>query len=202
MNRGNLLSLILAIALVVSTYQLVKLNHKVEEQSGEALSTKEAVLATIHSRKSVRVYTGEPVSKEDLLTIMKAGMAAPSGIDKRPWKFIAVTNKEILKTLKQESATAAIVVCGDMDKVDERAPEFWITDTSVATQNMLLAIEAMGLGGVWKSVYPWKDYMTHVTTTLELSDNLTPLCIIALGHPTGVEKPKDKYDPSNIRWEE
>lgn len=192
----------LAIALALSTYQYVRLKHQVEEESTRSTSSKEAVLSVIHSRKSVRTYTGAPVSKDDLLTIMKAGMAAPSGIDRRPWKFVAVTNKELLKTLKQEQATAAIVVCGDMDKVDERAPEFWLTDTSVATQNMLLAIEAMGLGGVWKSVYPWKDYMAHVQTSLSLSDNLTPLCIIALGHPMGLEQAKDKFDANNIRWEE
>lgn len=202
MKRDNILPLLLAIALFLSVYKFVEVRKELESRALSATTKRDAVLSVIHSRKSVRVYTGEPVSKEDLLTIMKAGMAAPTGIDKRPWKFIAVTNKEMLKMLKQESATAAIVVCGDMDKVDERAPEFWLTDTSVATQNMLLAIEAMGLGGVWKSVYPWEDYISHVKTTLNLSDNLSPLCIVSLGYPTGIEQPKDKFDENNIRWEE
>lgn len=200
MNKSHVLVLLCLVALFITSYKLLETKQKVKQISQSLSSPKEAILSVIHNRKSVRVYANKTVSKDDLITIMKAGMAAPSGMDKRPWKFIALTDTIKIHELKQETP-AAIVVCGDMNKVDDRAPEFWITDTSVATENMLLAIEAMGLGAVWKSVYPWKDYTEHVKKTLQLPDYIEPLCIITLGYPTGVEKPKDKFDAKNIRWE-
>lgn len=100
-----------------------------------------------------------------------------------------------------DGSPAAIVVCGDLNKVDERNPDFWITDTSAATQNILLAIEALELGGVWSTIYPGKDRMDHTRKVLNLPDHIMPLCVIPLGYPTGVEKPKDKYDSTLIHWE-
>ncbi|WP_066631917.1 nitroreductase family protein [Labilibacter marinus] len=201
MSKSHLLSLLLGIALLVSTYKYVQQKYQVKELSNKTVSPKEAILSVIHNRKSVRNYQDKAVSEEDLMTIMKAGMAAPSGIDTRPWKFIAITDSSIMREIKQAGIPAAIVVCADMSKLDERAPEFWITDTSVATQNMLLAIEGMGLGAVWRSIYPWKDYMAHIKDVLNLPEHFTPLCAITIGYPTGIEKPKDKFDSDNIRWE-
>lgn len=200
MPKSYLLSLLLAIVLTLTTYKYVELKQEVKSTSEKTVSPREAILSVIHNRKSVRFYLDKAVHKDDLITIMKAGMAAPTGIDTRPWKFIAITDSNIIKALGQDSP-AAIAVCADLNKLDERAPEFWITDTSVATQNMLLAIEGMGLGAVWRSVYPWKDYMTQVSKVLNLPESIRPLCILTIGYPTGNEKAKDKYDSSNIHWQ-
>jgi len=209
MNKSHLLSLLLAIALFLATYKLVEMKQEVENVS-QSLSTKqEAILSVIHNRKSVRNYTDKPVSKEDLTTIIKAGMAAPTGFDARPWQFIAITDRNTMLELRKElvyakgldGSPAAIVVCGDMNKADKRAPEFWITDASAATQNILLATEGMGLGGVWCTLYPGKERMDHARKVLNLPDHIMPLCVIPLGYPTGIEKPKDKFDPNNIHWE-
>jgi len=202
MSKSHTLSLLLAIVLFITTYKLAETRIKLEDVANSSTTKRDAILEVIHNRKSVRHYLDKSVSKEDLLTIMKAGMAAPSGIDKRPWEFIPITSSNKLIAIKQKDAKAAIVVCANMHKTDERAPEFWITDTSVATQNMLLAIEGMGLGAVWKSVYPWKDYTEHIKYELKLPEHVVPLCVITLGYPTGKDKPKDKFDPNNIHWEE
>lgn len=208
MNKTHLLSLLLAIALFITTYKLVELKTE-KEKEPPAVSQKEAILSVIHNRKSVRKYTDQKVSKEDLVTIMKAGMAAPTGHDARPWQFIALTDRPTMLELRKElvwasgldSSPAAIVVCGDMNKVNEKNTEFWITDNSAATQNMLLAIEGMGLGGVWCTLYPGKDRMEHARKVLNLPEHIMPLCVIPIGYPTGVEKPKDKFDENNIHWE-
>lgn len=209
MNKSHLLSLLLAIALFVSVFKLAETKKKAKEQAKSSTTSKEAILSVIHDRKSVRSFTDQQVSDEDLITILKAGMAAPSGFDARPWQFIVIKEKNTMKELRKElkyargldGSTAAIVICGDMSKVREEAPEFWITDTSAACQNMLLAIEGMGLGGVWSTLYPGVERMAHARKVLHLPEHLMPLCVIPMGYPVGVEQPKDKFDVHTIHWE-
>lgn len=204
MNKQIIIAFLVAAVLILS-YKY----YKELQTNNTKLDMKEAVIQTIHNRKSVRRFTEKKVSKEDLQTIMKAGMAAPSGHDKRPWVFIAITDRSIMEELHKElpwasglkESTAAIVVCGDIDKVDSRNPEFWITDTSAATQNMLLTIESMGLGGVWCTLFPGEDRMQYARDVLNLPQNMMPMCVIPIGYPQGIEKAKDKYDASLIHWE-
>ncbi|MCX8013755.1 MAG: nitroreductase family protein, partial [Rectinema sp.] len=79
-------------------------------------------LRTIFARKSVRVFSSAQIPQETLLLLVKAGMAAPSAVDRRPWEFIIVTEKRTLHALGSAlpyakmtaSAAAAIVVCGNL----------------------------------------------------------------------------------------
>lgn len=210
MKKTYLLSLLLAVALVVVSYQLYAQKHQdVKVEKPEIKSTEQAVLENIHKRKSVRFFTEQELTKDQLVTILKAGMAAPTGHDKRPWQFVTITDKSVMKELRKglvwakglDTSPAAIVVCGDMHKVDKRNPQFWITDTSAATQNMLLAIEAMGLGGVWCTIYPGEDRMDYARKVLNLPDYIMPLAVVPVGYSQGREKPKEKYDPKNIHWQ-
>jgi nitroreductase len=167
-------------------------------------------LSVIHSRKSVRHYSGKPVSKDDLTTLLKAGMAAPTARNQQPWVFIAVTNEDALLALAKGlpytkmivKSRACIVVCGDMDKaLPGKEQDFWIQDCSAASENILLAAEAMGLGAVWSGMYPLEERVAHVRKVLGLPDNIIPLNVIAVGHPSGIDKPHSKYDPKNIHWQ-
>jgi nitroreductase len=167
-------------------------------------------LAVIHSRKSVRHYTGEQVSREDLTTLMKAGMAAPTAVNRQPWVFIAVTDDATLSKLAQGlpytkmivQSRACIVVCGDMTRTLSGVErEFWIQDCSAASENILLAAESIGLGAVWSGMYPLQERIDYVRKVLGLPDTIIPLNVIAVGHPSGVEKPQDKFNQANIHWE-
>lgn len=168
-------------------------------------STVKSALDVIHSRKSVRTYTDQPVSLEQIDTLLRAGMAAPSGMDRRPWEFIVVTDKDLMRQwadtlpyaamLKQ--AQAAIVVCGRADKENGGSP-YWYVDCSAVTQNILLAAEAIGLGAVWTATYPYEDRMGVVYSAYDLPADVMPLCIIPIGYPTGKEQPKMKYDSTRI----
>jgi len=166
------------------------------------------VLSVIHSRKSVRHFTEQKVSREQLEILLRAGMAAPTAVNRQPWAFVAIDSREVLDSLSSnlsnnailKRATAAIVVCGDMNKVFERLPDFWIQDCSAASQNILLAAEGIGLGAVWIGVFPNDSRVNKVKSVLNLPDNLVPLNIIAIGYPTGVEKPKDKWKEENVIW--
>jgi len=165
------------------------------------------VLTVIHRRKSVRKYLDKPVTREQLITLMRAGMAAPSAGDKRSWAFVAVTDRKLLNALAEElpytkmltGAAAAIIVCGDTRKALNS--DVWVQDCCAASENILLAAEGIGLGAVWSGIYPEYFKYNHVRRVLDIPMEVIPLNVISIGWPTGEEKPKDKFDPNNIHWE-
>jgi len=168
------------------------------------------VLKVIHSRKSVRHYINRKAAKEDLLTLVKAGMAAPTAVDRRPWAFVVITDKAKLEELEAglpytkmlTKSGAGIVVCGVLEKaLPGEGKEFWIQDCSAATENILLAAESMGLGAVWTGAYPSQEIMGHIRKVLGMPESIVPLNVIPVGYPAGDEKPKDKFDPANVHWE-
>ena len=166
-------------------------------------------IKTIMNRKSVRAYKEGAVSKEQLEVIVKAGMAAPTAVDKRPWEFIVINDKAMLKKLSDilpyakmtEKAAVAIIVAGDIDRQQGgRESDFWMVDCSAATENVLLAVESLGLGAVWTAVYPDKERIEAVRKLLKIPSTVVPLNVIPVGIPTGAEKPKDKWNPKQLHW--
>lgn len=161
-------------------------------------------LETIFNRKSVRKYTERPVEKERLETLVRAGMAAPSSRDRRPWEFVIVTDRDLLDKMGDglplarmlKETKQAIIVCGDTVKSENA----WQLDCSAAAQNILLAAESMGLGAVWTAAYPYPERMKIIQDALQLPEHILPLTVIPLGYPTGIEKPKDKYNKKQIHY--
>lgn len=98
-------------------------------------------------------------------------------------------------------AAAAIIVCGDLQKAAEGwLQQYWIQDCSVASQNILLAITDLGLGGVWTSVYPAENRIEIVSKVLNLPEHLIPLNIIPIGYPAENKSPINKWKPENVQW--
>ena len=168
------------------------------------------VIKAIHSRRSVRHFSDEKVSKEQLEILIKAGMAAPSANNVQPWAFIGITNRDTLDKLANGlpyakmlfRTTAAIVVCGIPAKAGTESPEgYWVQDCSAATQNILLAAEAIELGAVWTGVYPRAERIKVVKDILGIPETVIPLNVIPIGYPDGIEKPKDKFKKENVMWE-
>lgn len=161
-------------------------------------------LECILSRKSVRKYTDQPVTDEQIDTLLKAAMAAPTGKNVRPWEFVVVRDREVLDAMAQAlpyakmlaQANVAIVVCGDVEK-----SAYWYVDCSAATQNLLLAAENMGLGAVWTATYPYEDRMDVCKRYLNLPDNIHSLCVVPIGCPAKPFVPMDKYDATKIHNE-
>lgn len=166
-------------------------------------------LTVIHSRKSVRHFTGRSVDADTLTRIVRAGMAAPAAENMQARSFVIVTAKEGLEALAAglpyakmlDQAGAAIVVCALPEKAYQKKAEFAILNATCASENMLLAIEALKLGGVWTAVYPEENLMAHVRDTLGIPENVIPLNVIPVGEPTGVDRPKDKFNPENMHCE-
>lgn len=171
---------------------------------------KSDALDVILTRTSIRDYQqGKPIESGKIDTLLRAGMAAPTAVNKQPWSFIVVDRPELLKDLADSlpnasmtaKAAAAIVVCGDMTKTLEgEAAEFWIQDTSAASENILLAAHAMGLGAVWTGVYPDKGRIRIISEALSLPSHIVPLCLIPVGYPAKAQEPKDKWKPENVHY--
>lgn len=165
------------------------------------------VLTVIHQRKSVRAYTNEPVGLPELRELVRAGFAAPTAGNAQPWAFVIVTERAKLDALADampygkmlKKAPAAIAVCGVESAFRSgETREMWVQDCSAATENILLAAEGTGLGAVWLGVYPYKDRSASISSILKLPEGIVPFSLISVGHPTGAEKPKQKYNPSRL----
>lgn len=169
-----------------------------------SLDAENVVLQTILNRKSVRTYSDKEISQEEVNNLLKAGMAAPSSKDRRPWHFIVISDKVMLESLGSQlknasclkGANKAIVVCGD----EELSDNCWYLDCAAAAQNILIAAEAIGIGAVWTAVYPYDDRIEIVNRTFDLQKNIHPLAIIPLGYPLEENKAKDKFDVSRIHY--
>ena len=159
------------------------------------------MLELIKARRSVRKYTGEPVTDEQLKQLLEAAMAAPSASNRQPWDFVVVRDKTLLQGLGQVHqwsgmaalAPVVIVVCGRED-----VSRHWVEDCSAATQNLLLATTALGLGAVWVAVYPEPEREDRVRRLLRIPEQIRVLCIVPLGHPAEAHPPRTQYDPERV----
>ena len=179
--------------------------------SAQQKSEAQVAINNIMTRTSIRQYTDEPVSKADIETMLRAGMAAPTAVNCQPWHFVVINSKEKLAELAGDNprggmlkkAPLAIVVCGNMDKaLPGQGRGFWVQDCSAATENILLAANAIGLGAVWTGLYPDENRAGVVAKVLKLPETYIPLCTIVIGHPAEQPTPKDKWKPENISYNE
>jgi nitroreductase len=145
-------------------------------------------LETILTRRSIRTYTTQKVSDEIIEKLIEASVSAPSAGNQQPWHFIVIDNREILDKIPDfhpnakmlKKAQRAILVCGDLNL--EKYKGYWILDCSSATQNILLAAHALGLGSCWLGVYPREDRIKHLKELFKLPENIVPFSIISLGY--------------------
>jgi len=163
-------------------------------------------LNIIFARRSIRAYTGEPVSEEDIQSLLEAGMAAPSASNRKPWHFVAVTDSETLQALAQAhpfgkmtaKAGVAIAVCGDPTISD-----WWVQDCSAATENILVAAVGLGLGAVWLGSHGRPEREQAVRDVLGIPDRVGVLSLLSIGHPGEEKEARTQYDPDRVhrnRW--
>ena len=166
-------------------------------------------LETIMTRTSIRSFTDKAVSADTIELLLRAGMAAPTAVNLQPWHFVAVNDRAKLDELggngrqskMLQEATLAIVVCGNMEKALEGPGQaFGIQDCSAATENILLAAHALGLGAVWTGCYPIEERVAMVSQVLGLPEHIVPLCVIVMGYPNENPEPKDKWKPENVSY--
>lgn len=170
---------------------------------------KNEAIENILTRVSVRQFTGDPISEAQLDTLLRAAMAAPSAINKQPWAFIVITDRDKIAQLGEalpysrcsNHPAVAIIPCGDLTKaIPGEMTGFWINDVSAATENLLLAAHAMGLGAVWTGLHPDMNRAKIVQDMLGLPEHIIPLCIVPVGVPAEQPDIKDKFNPENIHF--
>ena len=210
-NKSVVLNIVLAIVVVVLSVRLASDKATVNKSADaqQSVNAEQAVLDNIATRTSIRDYEARPVEKEKIEKMLRAAMAAPTAMNKQPWHFVVVDQRNVLDALAGanpyakmlKKAPLAIVVCGNTDKMIEGGGrDFWIQDASAATENLLLAAHAMGLGAVWTGAYPSEERCISISKVLSLSDNLIPLNMIVVGYPAEHPQPKQKFKEENISY--
>lgn len=161
---------------------------------------------SIFNRVSVRKYLDTPVEVEKIEKILRAAMCAPSGGNQQPWKFLVVQRRDIIEKLGRSSpyavcaSGAPVVIVPCIDRTAARFPELVEMDLSNATENMLLEITELGLGGVWLAVTPYEDRLQRVHEALGIGpeDGLQAFALVSLGYPAATHPQQDRYDESRI----
>lgn len=158
-------------------------------------------------RHSIRRYTDQPISGDDVKTILEAALLAPSSKSQRPWQFIVVEDKETLLTLSQckpvaahaiKGAAFAVVVVADPGKSD-----MWIEDASIAAEFMQLQAADLGIGSCWIQVRARfnadnEPAETLIQQTLNIPEYLKVECVMSFGYKDENRRP---VDPEKLLWE-
>ena len=164
------------------------------------------IYTAITTRRSIRKYTGQPVSQGMLQNILNAGFCAPSAQNHRPWHFVVVDDKEILLRLDTTSkyghmiknSAFCIVVCGDAKTELER--EYTYQDCSAAIQNMLLCAHGEGLGAVWCGIYSKGAWYAAIKELLGMPAEAVPVGLVAFGFPAEQRPLPDRFEKKKVHY--
>ena len=160
----------------------------------------------IFTRVSIRKYEDRPVEQEKVEKILRAAMAAPSAGNQQPWEFYVVTDKEKIQALSECSpyagcaAGAPVVLVPCYRTEGLMFPGLAQIDLSIATENALLEITALDLGGVWLAVTPEQERVEKVAKVLGTPESLVPFALVPFGYPAEGRPQHDRYDESRIHY--
>lgn len=165
----------------------------------------------IHSRRTIRTFTGKKIQKSDLEKIVDAGRVAPSAVNRQMWDFIVITEKEILDDISHHFHSGRKYETSEDGKCDgcsaiiavvmDESNEYWIEDGAAATENMLLAARGLGYGSCWIEGQV-RPYEKHFKELLGIPKERRILLMIALGEPVKWSTLPPKKSLSEIlHWE-
>jgi len=164
-------------------------------------------ITTILKRRSIRKFTDQPVELEKITRLLEAAMAAPTAMNGQPWEFVVITERKVMDKFRSTlmfakmNAPAAICVLGSSRRQKNKTGDkFWVQDCSAATENILLAATALGLGSVWVGIHPVTLFKRQVSEILNLPEGVTPLNLIYIGYPAEEKEPRTQYDDNRIQW--
>lgn len=163
----------------------------------------ENLLDVIRKRRTVRKFTDDDVSEKQVETLLEMAMCAPSRLNRQPWHFVTIRDKELQRQLADllrihpylEKAAVVIAVCG----LPEASPT-WLMDVSAATENILLAATAIGLGAAWvgsPDTTMWDLCEEALHDALAIPLNVRIPALVAVGHPAQERAPHGKHDRFN-----
>ena len=146
------------------------------------------MIDAIKSRRSIRTYIDKKVEENKIIELLRAAMQAPSSKNSRPWEFVIIDDKEILKQLSKsqhrakhiEHASVCIAILGNRQNFLK--PGKWMQDLGACTQNILLEATNQGLASCWVGTFPKVKVVNKVREALNLPDNLVPYALVPIGY--------------------
>ena len=160
----------------------------------------------IFTRTSVRQFEDRAVEPEKIEQLLKAGFAAPSALNERPWEFYVIRNKGTLATLSKTSqyarpvanAPVAIVICYNTSTL--KSLDFVDINCAIAAENIWLEMEELELGGVFMAVRPFEARVEFVMKVLNLPENVVPFGIMPFGYPKNKRQQKDRFTAERVHY--
>ena len=161
-------------------------------------------MEVILTRRSVRTYTNKKIPGNLIKQLLETGFSAPSAGNQQPWHFVLIDDVDILNKISEKHKNAwmlkdakiAILICGDLSLESHKG--LWVQDCSAATQNVLLAARALGLGACWVCVYPREQRMDTLKDLLKTPESVIPFALISLGFTEEKQTKKNRYNDSRI----
>jgi nitroreductase len=166
-------------------------------------------LDNILARRSIRAYTPQQVPDDVTEKLLRAGMSAPSANNSQPWEFLVMRDPEKKRAASilgaywgmLKSAPLGILVMANLKGYKATKEEYFMQDCSAATENILLAAHALGLGGVWLGLYPKEDRIRGMRNIYSIPEHIIPFSLISLGYPAETKPPHDGYNANKVHWD-
>ncbi|MEN8204112.1 MAG: nitroreductase family protein [Bacteroidota bacterium] len=160
----------------------------------------------ILDRRSIRRFKDQKVDNLTIKKILTAAMYAPSAMNRQPWHFVVIDEPALLLKSMEihpyarmlQTASHAIVVCGDEELQHDDG--YWVVDCGAATQNLLLAAHALGLGTCWVGLQPREERKTAFSRLLTLPRHVKPFAMVALGYPDESKSRPRRFHPEKVKY--
>jgi nitroreductase len=160
----------------------------------------------IKERRSIRRFLDQAIEEEKIDKILKAGIAAPSGVNCQPWEFFLIKDKDTASQIAKASPYAnyasklMIVVAGNRKRFYQGKEDngLWIADCSAASENMLIEATSLNLGSVWCALFPDQERMKKVREILKADDDIVPFAILQFGYSAQKGSPLNKWDEKKV----
>ena len=164
-------------------------------------------IEAILTRRSIRKYSEKEISPERIKQLLEAAMQAPSANNCQPWHFVIISDKKTLTAIREfhpgaqmlNEASCAILICGYLKLQSYKT--YWAVDCGAATQNLLIAAHAIGLGAVWLGVYPRDERMNPIKKLFNLPENIQPFALVSIGYPAEEKEMVYRYKPERVHYE-
>lgn len=162
----------------------------------------------IFSRRSIRKYQSRKVEQTLIQDLLEAGMAVPSAMCKDPWSFLVVQEQNILNSLGEVlpngkflvDSPLVIVVCGDIKQAHINSISYLLQDCTCAIENILLAANALELGGCYLGIHPREERIEGVKKLFDLPENIIPVGAISIGYPAEIKESRTRYNANLIKF--
>jgi nitroreductase len=157
------------------------------------------VLKAIRERRTVRDFTDKVPSEDQILSMLEAARLAPSAINRQPWTFVVVWDKEKIKKLAEVSQrfvkNAPVVIVGVGNYAT--SPGWYPVDLGIALEHMALTAQAQGLGTCWIGTFEEEEVKKILNIP---SEDLTVVAMLLVGYQKSKENPTTRKKLEEIAF--